>query len=410
MPSATELQLQLDQYLAADLQTLADVYLHEGKLDKATAALDRTKSFDPQAIESDLGSILLTRGQIAYAQHHDAEALDYLERAAVYGGLNAQARPVLLKLYAQANGGSSAGMEADIDAQYRKLVPAAFTPAPHNTPPTGRTVLLELFTGSGCAPCVAADLALDGVLEAYPRNEVVALSFDQHIPEPDPLANPDSVARARFYDIGGTPTAFLDGKSAGFVGGERSDAQKRYPTLAKNIDEQLDIPSGVDLKLDTTVAPDHTIAVNATAKITDAAALNKLLSPAKGAAPNLVLNIALVQPEVSYSGENGIRFHSMVVRALARPAAKGFPIAMTGESQASATFDPAEVSRELSKYLAEYSQHNDRFGIVHFLSTDTSLPGSLAVAAWVEDPTTHQVVQAAFVPLGGNGATQRAAR
>jgi thiol-disulfide isomerase/thioredoxin len=408
MPSTAELQQQMDQILAADLQTLADVYFHEGKLDKATAALDQTKSFDPTIIEGELGSILLTRGQIAAAQHHDSEALDDLERAEIYGGLTAQAKPLLLSLYAQAHAGSSAGLEADLDAQYRKLVPAAFTPEPHKAPPTGRTALLELYTGSGCEPCVAADLALDGVLKAYPRNEVVALSFDQHIPEPDPLANPDTIARADFYKINSTPTIVLDGASSHIVAGSRGAAQKGYPKLAEDIDKELNTPSGIDLKLSASISPGHTIAVNATAKIANAAALNKLLATDDGKTPNLALNIALVQPEVRYSGENGIRFHSMVVRALAWPAAKGFPVAMTGESQASFTFDPAAVSQDLSKYLANFSQHNDRFGVVHFLSTDTSLPGPLAVAAWVEDPSTHQVLQAAFVPL--STATQEAAR
>jgi tetratricopeptide (TPR) repeat protein len=412
MPSTAELQQMLNQNLAPDLQTLADVYFHEGKLDKATAALDRTKSFDAESVEGAIGSILLTRGQIADAQHHDAEALDDLERSEVYGGLTAQTKPLLLSLYAQAHGGSTSGLEADIDAQYRKLVPAAFTPEKHNAPPTGRTALLELYTGSACEPCVAADIAVDGVLEAYPRNEVVALSFDQHIPEPDPLANPDSIARADFYKINGTPNVFLDGKQSIHLGGSRIMAQKGYPKLAADIDKELNTPSGVELKLNASVSPDHTIAASATAKITDAAALNKLLAAndgkAPGGAPNLALNIALVQPEVRYSGENGIRFHAMVVRSLAWPAAKGFPIATTGESQATFTFDPAEVSRNLSKYLANFSQHNERFGVVHFLSTDTTLTSPLAIAAWVEDPSTHQVVQAAFLPL--SSATQEAAR
>jgi tetratricopeptide (TPR) repeat protein len=397
MPSAAELQHGVDELQVAELQTLADVYFHEGKLDKATATLDQTKGLDPKAVADAFGSIQLTRGQIAYAQHRDAEALDDLELAEIYGGLNAQMKPVLLKLYAQAHGGSTAGMDAEIDARYRKLLPAAFTPKPHTAPPTGRTVLLELYTGSACEPCVAADLVLDGVLEAYPRSEVVALSFDQHIPEPDPLANPDTVARADSYRIGGTPNAFIDGQSAGFVGGYRDYSQQRFTELIPVLDKELNVPSGLVLKLNASVSPDHTIVANATAEITDSAALHKLL--ASGTAPNLVLNIALVQPEVRYSGENGIRFHSMVVRALARPTAKGFPVAMTGESHASFTFDPATISTQLSKYLADFSQHNDRWGVVQFLSTDTTLNGPLAVAAWVEEPATHKVVQAAFFPL-----------
>ncbi|HEX4154268.1 MAG TPA: hypothetical protein VHY48_01525 [Acidobacteriaceae bacterium] len=412
-PSATEIQQSFEQTLAADLQTLADVYFHEGKLDAAAAALDRTKGFDPHAIEPELGAILLSRGQIADARHHDAEALDDLERAEVYGGLNAQGMSVLHRLYAQTHGGGTAGMDAEIDALYRKLIPAAFTPAPHTAPPTGRTVLLELYTGSGCAPCVGADLALDGVLQAYPRSEVVALSFDQHIPEPDPLANPETVARAGFYHIGGTPTAFIDGQSPGFVGGERSNSQKSFAALAADLDKQLNTPSGVTLKLEASAAPGHTVAVNATVRITDPETLHKLLATSDGKAPDakmprLVLNLALVQQDVRYSGENGIRFHSMVVRSLARPSAEGFPVAVTGESHASFSFDPAAVSAALGKYLAAYAQYNDRFGVVHFLSTDTSLTGPLAVAAWVEDPATHNVLQAAFVPL--NATTQEAAR
>jgi hypothetical protein len=413
MPSASQLQEQVNEILGADLQTLADVYLHEGKLDKASAALDRIPPSDPKTIDPNLGSIFETRGQIAYTQHRDADALDDLERALLYGGLTAPAKPALLKLYAQAHGGSTDGMEAGLDTQYRKLVPAAFTPEPHKAPPTGRTALLELYTGSACEPCVAADLALDGVLQAYPRSEVVALSFDQHIPEPDPLANADTIARADFYKINSTPTAVLDGKQSHTIGGPRSMAEKEFPKLAEEIDKELNTPSGVELKLNASIAPDHTIAVNAITNIVDTAALNKLLSDAKDAkntSPSLVLNIALVQPEVRYSGENGIRFHSMVVRALARPATSGFPVAMTGESHASFSFDPAAVSRQLGNYLTDFSQHNDRFGVVHFLSTDTTLSGPLAIAAWVEDPATHHVVQATFVPLHAAKPQQQASR
>lgn len=406
MPSSSEVQHDFEQLETGNLQTLADVYFHEGKLNKATAALDQTKSFDPGTLESSLGSLQLTHGQIAFAKHHDAEALADLEQAEIYGGLVPAEKPVLLKLYAEQHNGSTAGMEADIDAQYRKLVPTAFTPAPHTAPPTDRTVLLELYTGSACEPCVAADLAFDGVVTAYPRDEVVALAFDQHVPDPDPLANPDSVARGDSYHIVGTPTAYIDGKDAGFIGGERKEGQKSFTTLTGSLDEELNVSSGVELKLNAAISPDHTIVGNATAVIKDSAALHKLLSST--ASPNLVLNIALVQLDVRYSGENGIRFHPMVVRSVARPLDKGFPVAMTGESKASFVFDPSAISGQLSKYLADFSQFNKTFGVVHFLSTDTSLDGPLAVAAWVEDPSTHRVLQASFAPL--SRPAQEAAR
>jgi hypothetical protein len=99
----------------------------------------------------------------------------------------------------------------------------------------------------------------------------------------------------------------------------------------------------------------------------------------------------------------------MVVRQVAKPAAEGFPVASSGAFAAAFRFDPAAVSAGLSKYLADYSKHNERFGTAHFLMTNTSLPlNELGVAAWVEDPTTHHVVAAAYAPV--SAGPQEAAR
>lgn len=117
-------------------------------------------------------------------------------------------------------------------------------------------------------------------------------------------------------------------------------------------------------------------------------------------ASRLMLNFALLQQTVRYSGENGVRFHHMVVRALAKPVAEGFPINLTGSSTASAAFDPATISQSLETYLTAFEHHNSKFGTAHFLMKDTTLPlDQLAVAAWVEEPKTHHIVAASFVPL-----------
>jgi hypothetical protein len=178
----------------------------------------------------------------------------------------------------------------------------------------------------------------------------------------------------------------------------------------------------VSLQLTSSVTPARTITASAEVRINDPAALRRVLASQTAAqknvsataaakdgmtgatpaldAPTLVLNFALVQKEVRYSGENGIRFHAMVVRQIAKPTTEGFPVAMTGLSANSFIFDPAEVSASLSKYLNTFEEHNPSFGIAHFLMKDTSLPlDELGVAAWVEDPKAHQVVAAAFVPL-----------
>ena len=120
------------------------------------------------------------------------------------------------------------------------------------------------------------------------------------------------------------------------------------------------------------------------------------------AAPQLVLNIALVEDDVRYSGENGVRFHRMVVRCLAKPADSGYPVEPSNTATVDTTFDLAEISQKLTAYLVQYEKSNPRFGQIEFLSKDTTMqPNHLAVAAWVQDETTHRVLQSAYFPLGG---------
>ena len=430
-PSAAVLHEIFASTQAANQQTLADVYVHEGKLDEATAALKQAQELNPTQ-----GANFVTLGQIEHARHHDKEALDALESAEVYGGMTPATQDLLHLLYAAQHGGDSSGLEAEIDRRYQATF-KALAPAAHTASTSGRTVLLALYTGSGCEPCAAADLATDAVLQTYPRSQVVALAFDQHVPEPDPLANPSTIARADYDGVHFTPTLRLNGTPFNQVGGDRSRAEKSYTALASALDKQLSVPSGVALHLAASVTAAHTVAATARVEVTDSAALQKLLTPpppptaaspapatpaATGKAapesaatkpvqqPKLVLNFALVQREVRYSGENGIRFHSMVVRDLAKPTADAFPVALTNSSSAAYTFDPAAISAALGTYLADFSRHSDRFGTLRFLSTDTALPtDDLAVAAWVEDLSSHQVVAAAYTPLAGS-PTEQAAR
>ena len=114
-----------------------------------------------------------------------------------------------------------------------------------------------------------------------------------------------------------------------------------------------------------------------------------------------MVNFALVEDGIRYSGENGVRFHRMVVRALAKPADSGFPLELGKTATADAAFDPAAISATLAEYLTQYEKSNDRFGPIKFISKDTTMqPELLAVAAWVQDTATHRVLQSAIVLLG----------
>ncbi len=194
---------------------------------KAAKALKEGHSLNP-----DEGDIYLTLGQIAHAQHKDPEALEDLELAEVYGGMTPSGQSLLLDLYRANHHGDAAGLDDELDTRYRTLQ-HPFTPPPHTAPPSSRTVFVELYTGSACDPCVAADLGLDGLLQAYPRSEVVALAFDQHVPAPDPLANADTEARADFLHLTGTPTFWIDGQRVNAIGGGRSQAKTAFDLLTQ---------------------------------------------------------------------------------------------------------------------------------------------------------------------------------
>ena len=91
-----------------------------------------------------------------------------------------------------------------------------------------RVVLVELFTGAQCPPCVAADLAFDALAKTYKPTEVALLQYHEHIPGPDPLTNPDTEDRMAYYRkaISGTPTILFNGKAAEGGGGGR-DLRRR---------------------------------------------------------------------------------------------------------------------------------------------------------------------------------------
>jgi len=304
------------------------------------------------------------------------------------------------------------------------MFPPPFTPAPRPSAVGGHTALLELFTGSGCPPCVAADDASEALLKSYSRDEVVVLEEDQHIPEPDPLANPDTVGRADFDRVLSTPSFMLDGKKLPALGGTREESETLYGNLTKMIDAEQAKPSPVKLILtahrnangqvdakiivvvDENLSADHRAWSSPTPSSESGsggqAPMQATVSAARSTEPQpkLVVNFALVEDNVRYSGENGIRFHRMVVRSLFSPADQGQAVAAGSTATLSASFDAAAISVKWAAYLSAYEMNNERYGRINFLSKDTTItPSHLAVAAWVQDSSTHHVYQAAFIPV-----------
>ena len=402
------------------LTALAHVNLQDGKPAAAEPLLNEAFRLDPLASE-----VNALQGQLAMSRHQDSAALEAFERAEATGALPLWQHAQALQLYAATGGGggkagfetqgnagsetqseasfqaqSEAGFQAQIDALYTRLMPPVFALPPRTLPPGGHTALLELFTGSGCEPCVAPDLAVESLLATYGRQDLAVLEYDENIPRPDPLTSPASESRALLYRVGSTPEAFLDGVSLPVAGSTRGEAENVVVGFASELEDEAAQPSPLRLTLEGTELA-GAITVHAAVTLAPGATVTAL--PARP-----VIHVALVQDGIRYSGENGVRFHRMVVRAMGpdtplRLATGAAPVPSqipTPSQTLDARFDLKAVAGTLRSYLDAYEHGNDRFGQVRFRTKDLPLvPAQMGVVVWVQDAVTRRVLQAASLAL-----------
>ncbi len=426
---------------------LADVYIHEHKFAEAKPLLDKAYTIQPTDVATNA-----IRAEYALANHDNSEALTYFERAAVsndiselFSDLAKKYHSTLVQLYRDANSGSDSGLDAALDARYNEVFPPPFTPEKVAPIHSGHIALLELFTGSGCPPCIGGDIAVDALLAQYPRTDLIALTFDEHVPRPDPLTNPDSIERAELFHAIHTPSFVLDGTPLSIYGSYRDHSKDVYTKLQTMTATEIAAPSNVKLTLTASFSMAGEIQVQAdvttgmqeeTTKLitepkpteppkkpeeakkeSDAAKKEDKkqkpepakLAPSPAAAaptpppvPHLVVNFALVEDNIRYSGENGIRFHRMVVRSLAKHADTGFLLDFNKTTTVDASFNMAAISAKLHDYLVGYAQSNDKFGPLEWRSMPTTMnPQHLYVVAWVQDTTTNRVLQSAIAAING---------
>jgi hypothetical protein len=240
---------------------------------------------------------------------------------------------------------------------------------------SNRGVLVELFTGAECPPCIAADLAFDALGKAYRPGDVIRLQYHLHIPAPDPITNPVAEARQQFYKVEGTPSIFFNGKPAAGGGGAAFAAAKKFQEYQKVIDAELEQPSQAQLTLKANRTDD---AVSAQIAVTN------LAKPG----PNVKLRVFLVEEFVRYRGGNGIRFHNSVVRGVMGPA-EGTVLAAANSTH-SLSANLAEIRQGLAAYLARFSKDNPE---VSFFEKPLKL-SRLRIVAFVQNDDTQEVLQA----------------
>ncbi len=394
LPALTPGQLhrQFHSDRALCLLALANVYLRQQQVQRAAPLLDEALRLDPLSSE---GHSLA--GELALLQGQKEKALSALIEANALGPLPPARRKQEEELFGQVQHADAAALEDRIDTAYRAAYPPLFSLPKRPLPPGGHPVLLELFTGSDCAPCAGPDLALDSLLGTYSRSDLIALEFDEHIPRPDPLATPATVARAALYGVDSTPTAFLDGESVNLLGSSRKDVANLVVSLADQIEDRATLPSGLRLSLSS--AGSGSAVIRSTVSLAQA----PVSTPSTGdislrTLQRAVLNVALVQDDLRYPGRNGVRFHRMVVRALGQSFAASALVPQGGGT--TVTFPLATIAEQNTTYLATFEQRNGHFGSFHFPMTAFPLNGGhLALVAWVEDPVTRHVLQSAFLAV-----------
>ena len=211
VPSDEELASRYRTQLAPRQETLGLILYKEGRQEQAEKLLKTALAANPT-----LWSSASRLASIAQRRNDDTAALDYMVTVRLFGHADAAGLKRMEELYSKLHG-SSISMDEYLDNAYRQRFPNPLKVEPYQktTARSDRAVLAEVFTGAGCPPCVAADLAMDAALERYARKDVVVLMYHQHIPKPDPMANPSTLARAKFYGLRAVPSYSIDGKLAG---------------------------------------------------------------------------------------------------------------------------------------------------------------------------------------------------
>lgn len=363
----------------------------------------RVEALLRDAVERDplLPGALLALAKLEHERGEEAGALDHYLKAAALSYLRGADADALKALYTKRHG-SLATMEADINARYATL-PKMLTAEPYapTARRTNRVVVLEMFTGSACPPCVAADLAFDTTLDRYDAATVIPLAYHVHIPGPDPMTTPEGSNRRQFYNVTGVPTMQVSGMMAAnpagdnLGGGGRNRAPDVYEKYVGLIDRALEVRAEAGVAVRATVSGD---AVTVTADV----------SALPASAADLRLHLVIAEKTLMFGGENGVRAHHMVVRGVAGEGGQGLPLAATGT--ASHTFNLATIRTAITRSLAQDIARRRAASAgtpTAFAAEDRAMttidPAQLIAVAFVQAPNKKilQAAQAAVTGVAG---------
>ena len=273
----------------------------------------------------------------------------------------------------------------EVETRLEKIPVVVAPPYPGRKGKSDRVALVELFTGAQCPPCVTADLAFDALGKTYKPSEVILLEYHLNIPGPDPMANPDTEERAKYYGkyIEGTPTMFVNGKVGPPPGGRGEDAaQEKYDVYSDLINPSLEKPAKARLKAEAKADG---------AKIKVRVEVSDLAEPGD----DMKLRLALVEPVVAYTGGNRVSMHHHVVRGFVGDGGQAGMVLKMKSGREVADVDPAAVKKGLAEYLKAAVAANGPF----FGKEPAVDLKNLRLVAFVQNDETGEVLQAVEVDL-----------
>jgi hypothetical protein len=286
-----------------------------------------------------------------------------------------------LESLAQALANSGKADEAkEVEARIKKL-DLSIKPKPYagRKGKSDRAVLVELFTGVRCEPCVAADLTLDALGKTFKPSQAVLLEYHLHVSGPDPLTNPAAEARARFYELQRAPAFFLDGNPGPAADGSLEDGPERYEEYVGALRPLLERPAGAKLALSA-------------ARKGNKVEARVSVSGVQEEGDEIVLRVVLVEEPVDYTAGVGAglpRPYRQVVRAfLGKP--EGVKVAKGKTVEQSYQVNLEELRKSLKEYLDKY----DKEAPAPTKDRPLALK-NLKVVAFVQNDSTRAVLQAA---------------
>jgi thiol-disulfide isomerase/thioredoxin len=389
VPSSEELTKRFNESRASRVATLGRIELKLGKTAVAKKLL--TESY---GVNDDNPVVAAALGDISAKEGNQAKALEYFTVAKLSGRMPDTSNATFETIYKKQHNGTMDGLDAMLDTEYRNRFPnpihaEAYKPTDKRT---DRMVLGEVFTGAGCPPCVAADLAFDAAMERYGAKNLTVVMYHQHVPRPDPMSNLETQARSKYYKVGGVPTWEIDGNNENGGGGGRAQTKGAYDRITKVIEKELDSGAEAHIKVDAGLAGN---AVKVAANVSDV----------KSESKDLKVQILLLEKELRYTGENGVRFHPMVVRAMGGEKGEGYKL--DGSGSFDANFDLAAVSKAIKDHLDDYEAKGHRGESFKFTEKKYQINrNDLAVVVFVQDEKTKHVLQAAIIDLATPAGTR----